>query len=99
MLEPVSDHCAAARDCWGVVMKRPSTYDCYEGKRYICSGTFDDIAKLTGLSLVTVKHYASGVGGHRFQMYRWPRRERDVDDMRRYRVPECRLENGELEKP
>lgn len=61
-----------------------SVYECYEGGRYICTGTFDEIAETVGLSPVTIRSYATGVGGHRYQLYRIPPRPGDIEDKRRY---------------
>ena len=67
-----------------------SSYDCFEGLTYICAGTIPEIAEHVGLKEATVKSYAAGPGGHRYQLYRWPRRERDVTDMRRMGIREFR---------
>ena len=48
-------------------------YDCYEDawgkpRKLVCSGTLQEIAEFTGLKLATVKSYAYGPGGHKYDI-------------------------------
>ena len=65
---------------------KPSYYHCYKGSKYICSGTISEIADTLKLSIYTVKTYSSGVGGHKYQIYRNDPRSKDLIDMKIYGV-------------
>ena len=71
-------------------MREKPTFDCFEGCKFICSGTLYEIADHLGLSIVTMRNYAYSSMPHRYQLYRWPRRERDIEDMRINGVEEVR---------